>query len=318
MSIPFTTRAQGKLLLTGEYFVLDGAVALAMPVRYGQALRVAETAQAGLLQWNSLDENGQVWFECVFDVPALEITGTSDDETAQTLQSILRACRQQNPDFLNESTGVEVGTETDFPRDWGLGTSSTLIAALARWAEVNPYQVLADTMGGSGYDIACAYAAGPVLYQRRKNQPIVQRVDFQPAFSENLYFVYLGKKQNSREGIQRYRELTTALKPAIAEVDRLTERFLTAASLTDFQQVMEEHEAFVSRALDLPTVKSQLFPDFPGAVKSLGAWGGDFVLAAASLSDAETRGYFQEKGYETVMAWGEMLPANASKTYLIP
>ena len=30
---------------------------------------------------------------------------------------------------------------------------------------MNPYILLFDTFGGSGYDIACAEAEGPVLYQ---------------------------------------------------------------------------------------------------------------------------------------------------------
>ena len=301
----FHTRAHGKLLLTGEYFVLDGAVALAMPVRFGQTLEVAHFP-GNALRWKSLDERGLAWFDAEFSLPGLEIAHTSDADTSRTLQSMLLACLAQNPAFLNEKTGLEVTTAIDFPRQWGLGTSSTLLAALGRWADADPYALLADTLGGSGYDIACAYADGPLLYQRGKTAPVVQPVDFRPAFSQNLWFVYLGKKQDSREGIRRYRELTKSLRPVLARVDRLTEQCLSAASLADFQQVLEEHEALVSHALELPTVKSLYFQDFPGVVKSLGAWGGDFVLAASAEPEAAVRAYFQEKGMETVLGWGEM------------
>lgn len=302
----FYTRAHGKLLLTGEYFVLDGAVALAMPVRFGQTLRV-DAAPGDQLHWKSLDENRQPWFEAAFSLPDLNVTHATDADTARTLQSMLLACRAQNPMFLNDKNGLEAITAVDFPRQWGLGTSSTLLAALGRWADVDPYQVLADTLGGSGYDIACAYAEGPLLYQRGKTTPVVQPVDFRPAFSQNLWFVYLGKKQDSREGIRRYRELTKSLRPVLARVDRLTEQCLSAATLADFQQVLEEHEALVSHALELPTVKSLYFQDFPGAVKSLGAWGGDFVLAASAEPEVAVRAYFREKGMETVLGWGEMV-----------
>ncbi len=301
----FHTRAYGKLLLTGEYFVLDGAVALAMPVRFGQTLEV-RAASGHTLQWRSLDDSGQPWFEATFSLPTLDIVDASDADTARTLQSMLLACRAQNPLFLSENTGLEATTAIDFPRHWGLGTSSTLIAALGRWADADPFRVLADTLGGSGYDIACAYAEGPLLYQRGKTSPVVQPVDFRPVFSQNLWFVYLGKKQDSREGIRRYRALTKSLRPVLARVDRLTERCLSAATLSDFQQVLEEHEALVSHTLELPTVKSRYFPDFPGAVKSLGAWGGDFVLAASAEPEVATRAYFQGKGMETVLGWGEM------------
>jgi mevalonate kinase len=307
MSGIFDTRASGKLLLTGEYFVLDGAVALALPVRFGQTLRAIPGPEQGILEWSSIDEHGQTWFQGSFLTSNFDIITDSDAETARTLQSILFACRSQNPAFLTGAGGIEVRTQNDFPRIWGLGTSSTLIAALSRWAEVDPYRLLFDTLGGSGYDIACAYAEGPVLYQLKKAQPTVQRVDFQPPFVKNIFFVYLGKKQNSREGILRYRQRAGALKPTVAEINRLTERFLGATTLSVFEQVIQEHEAIVSRALDLPTVKSQFFEDFPGAVKSLGAWGGDFVLATSHLPENETRAYFREKGFETVLGWEEMM-----------
>ncbi len=307
MSILFTTRASGKLLLTGEYFVLDGAVALAVPVRFGQTLRAMTVQTPGILVWNSTDQDGQAWFQATFDTKTLDIVTETNAETAQTLQSILRACRSQNPAFLTGSQGVEVTTQIDFPREWGLGSSSTLIAALGRWANVNPYQLLFDTLGGSGYDIACAYAEGPLLYQLKKAQPTVQSVDFQPTFTKNIYFVYLGKKQNSREGISRYRPRADAFKITAAEISRLTERCLMATTLPEFEQVIQQHESIVSRALDLPTVKSQFFNDFPGAVKSLGAWGGDFVLATSTLPETEVRDYFQQKGFGTVLSWGEMM-----------
>ena len=303
----FTTRASGKLLLTGEYFVLDGAVALAVPVRFGQTLRAMSGQEPGTLVWKSTDQDGKTWFQGTFDTKFLDIVTETNAATAQTLQSILRACRQQNPGFLTGSEGVEATTQNDFPREWGLGSSSTLIAALALWANVDPYRVLFDTLGGSGYDIACAYADGPLLYQLKKTQPMVQRVDFQPLFAENIYFVYLGKKQNSREGISRYRPRADAFKTTAAEICRLTERCLMATTLTEFEQVIQQHESIVSRALDLPTVKSQFFGDFPGAVKSLGAWGGDFVLATSRLPETEMRAYFREKGFETVLSWGEMM-----------
>ena len=34
----------------------------------------------------------------------------------------------------------------------------------------------------------------------------------------------------------------------------------------------------MSELLDTKTIKELLFPDFSGTIKSLGAWGGDFVL----------------------------------------
>ena len=62
--------SNGKLLITGEYLVLDGAQSLAVPTLYGQSLSVKET-QDRLLTWKSLDEKGRPWFENSYDLEGL-------------------------------------------------------------------------------------------------------------------------------------------------------------------------------------------------------------------------------------------------------
>lgn len=302
----FETRAHGKLLLTGEYFVLDGATALAIPVRYGQTLHAEEWKETARLSWTSKNADGTAWFLAEYALPDLAPLTFTDKKTADILAAILKACRAQNPDFLASRQSYKVLTQNDFPREWGLGTSSTLIAALAQWAQANPYPVLFDTLGGSGYDIACAYAEGPILYRLDGIQPVVKPVRFEPPFSDSLYFVYSGKKQDSREGIQRYRERAKGNNTLVVEISRLTEHFLAAASLSDLEAVIREHESLISRALDLPRAKGLYFSDFWGEVKSLGAWGGDFVLATSGRGEEETRKYFAEKGLEVVLRWKEM------------
>jgi mevalonate kinase len=198
----FSTHPHGKLLLSGEYAVLDGAVALAVPVRFGQSLIVSSGTEPGLT-WNSLDHLDQTWFSARFSLPDLALLETSDEKTAQTLLDLLHACRRQEPGFLQSETALLVETRLDFPRGWGLGTSSTLFAALGRWSDTDAYQLLFETLGGSGYDIACAYAEGPIMYQLDEGEPIVEPINWNPTFAHSLYFVYLGKKQDSREGISR-------------------------------------------------------------------------------------------------------------------
>lgn len=302
-----TIRARGKLLLTGEYAVLDGAQALAIPVRFGQTLEVAAAMDAEKLHWESIDEQGVTWFKAVFSLPALELLETTSSFTAERLHGILAACRKQNPEFLTDATGLQVRTRTDFPRRWGLGTSSTLIAALARWAGADPYAVLFDTFGGSGYDIACAFAEGPLVYRLIDQQPYVQPVHFAPAFAARLCFVFLGKKQNSREGIQRYRERAQGNPDFIEKITALTQRAVQAETLVDFSAVMHEHEQLISQTLDLPRAQDLYFPDFPGVVKSLGAWGGDFVLAMSAQDPASVAGYFLKKGFSTCLAYHDMV-----------
>lgn len=303
----FETRARGKLLLTGEYFVLDGAAALALPLRFGQSLHIEAGKEPARLSWASKNRDGTTWFLAEYQLPELVALTFTDKKVAIRLADILNACRRQNPDFLAGKQSFKALIQNDFPREWGLGTSSTLIAAISKWAGVDPYPVLFEAFGGSGYDIACAYAEGPILYRLDGQTPMVQPVDFDPPFADSLYFVYLGKKQNSRAGILRYRERAKGNAALIAEVSRLTGQFLAAASLADLDAVIREHEALVSRMLDLPRAKDLYFSDFWGEVKSLGAWGGDFVLVTSEQGEVEVERYFEEKGFGTMLSWREMV-----------
>jgi mevalonate kinase len=302
----FYTRANGKFLITGEYFVLDGAKALALPLRFGQSLRVDPLAEASILQWEALDEMETPWFSADIHLPDLAPLQSTDEKMVITLVQILRAAQKQNAEFLNLSTGLRVVTQNDFPRQWGLGTSSTLIAALARWANVDPYRILTETLGGSGYDIACAFADGPILYQLKDGRPLVKAVSFEPIFHNCLYFIYLGQKQDSREGIKRYRSLTQNKQQIAQKISHLTQEIIEASDLYVFEKILNIHEHLVSGALQLPRAKDLFFPDFWGTIKSLGAWGGDFVLATSDKSEHETKTYFEAKGYPIVLTWRDV------------
>ena len=304
-----TFHANGKLLLSGEYFVLDGAQALALPTQLGQSLEV-ETSNSSdnTLSWSSYDENKQLWFQGQFSLPDCHYLAGTDAAAGERLSSIFKAIKRQKPDFgisINESLAFH--THLDFPRNWGLGTSSTLIVNLANWAGVDPYQLLADTFGGSGYDIACGQRDQPLLYQRTNGQPAVQLVNFNLPFANQLYFVYLGKKQNSREGIARYREKVKKDKSLIAKISALTQQFLMADQLETFEALIETHEAIVSDTLELQRAQNLYFSDYWGAVKSLGAWGGDFVLLTNDHSEKELKHYLKTKELDTVISYNDLI-----------
>ena len=83
--------------------------------------------------------------------------------------------------------------------------------------------------------------------------------------------------------------------------------FLQARTATEATLVLEEHEALLSKTLGLPTVKEKHFPNFPGVVKSLGAWGGDFVMAISEKPAQAVQQYFKVKGFETVFGYREFV-----------
>lgn len=299
-------RTHGKLLLTGEYLVLDGALVLALPLRYGQTMTVTPADQPSPFSWKSYGHRGQLWFEARVSVEGI-IEEASDDGIGQRLQQLFNAIRRLRPDFWSEQAVQEINTTLDFPRSWGLGTSSTLVAGLAQWAGVDAFRLLERSFGGSGYDIACALSDGPVLFQRRNGQPQWVNAPYAPPFADQLYFVYLGQKQDSRAGIQHYREMGQVSDGLLQNASDLTMGWLQARTVEELQAIIEEHEALISSIIQLPTVQAERFPDFAGSVKSLGAWGGDFVLAASALEGTEVVQYFEGKGHEVCLPWTNML-----------
>ena len=299
--------SNGKLLLTGEYFVLDGAKSLAIPTTCGQNLEVESIKEPQLI-WQSFTNEGECWLEAIFDLPKLRLVSATfeteqdggNDSLAENLHKILVEAKKINPFFLNSEKGFSVKTNLTFPKNWGLGTSSTLINNIANWANINPYQLLENTFGGSGYDIACAQNEKPIFYARNKFEPIIKKVEFNPIFKDQLYFVYLNKKQNSREGIQRFKKLKGNLTSEISQISNLTDEFLICKNLKDFEKLLFEHEQIVSKTLQLKRIQELLFPDYFGQTKSLGAWGGDFVLVTGN---EKTPNYFKQKGFETIIRY---------------
>ncbi|MFK8165330.1 MAG: GYDIA family GHMP kinase [Lewinella sp.] len=306
-------RANGKLLLTAEYFVLDGVPALAVPTKAGQRFTVSP-AKPGAehdLYWRAFDVAGERWFSHAFDrhewMRPPHQAKNQEEDTATRICQVLRAAKALRPGGTNHISGLEVMTHLEFDRKWGLGSSSTLIAMVAEWLEVNPYALLDTTFGGSGYDLACAVADGPILYERNGTTPKVTNLDWQPNWLQQTYFVYRNQKQNSREGIRAYREqtITNAVKEEIGSIT--TALLSPTLHLRAAAQLLLRHEAIVAQTLGLPTVQEELFTDFPGQLKSLGAWGGDFIWALSEESPEKVRRYFNERGYETVIDYDDMV-----------
>jgi mevalonate kinase len=301
--------AHGKLLLTAEYFVLDGAPAVAAPTRFGQWLEVGRTDDPHTLLWQSLDHKGEPWFSAnwAWQADALAPLQPSN-ETADRLQLLFAEALRQNPQCLHLLKGAAVTTGLEFPRHWGLGTSSTLVSNLGRWLQADPWALLAAAFGGSGYDLACADAPGPILYQLRNAQPQTIHLAWRPSYAHHLFFIYLGAKQNSREGIARYRALTGARNAALGRIAELSLALLAAQTPEAAAEVLAEHEAVVGRALGLTPLGHDRFADFPGQMKSLGAWGGDFALALARTPDHEAVArYFTRHGLNELLGYDEMM-----------
>lgn len=298
-----TFYSNGKLFISGEYLVLDGADAFALPTKFGQNL-VVEDGENQIIEWKSYDYDNKLWFETTISFEEVINNIVSEIETVKTtLINILHEAYVLNPEFIQQSKGYKVTTNLTFPRNWGLGTSSTLINNIAQWANINAFTLLRNSFGGSGYDIACAQNNTPILYRIENN--FVEPVIFNPDFTTNIFFVYLNKKQNSKTAIHAYnKHKQQNLAKIVIENNKITHAILNAKSLKEFTHAVEKHEIHLSNIMEIKTIKEIAFPDFNGTVKSLGAWGGDFVMV---ISKENPREYFASKGYDTILTYDEMI-----------
>ena len=295
--------SNGKLLLTGEYLVLDGATALAIPTKFGQTLEIATSEKPGI-RWKSIDHLNKIWYRGDFSMEeeTLRNDGTIDPITHQLLR-ILQSAKEMNSKFLTSSIGYEITTKLDFPRDWGLGTSSTLLNNIAQWAQIDAYKLLKASFGGSGYDIAAAQNDTPILYTIEQNDVKVEQVRLPWSFTQQLFFVHLNKKQNSKDGISHYRN-TSVSNDELVAISTISKRISLSTTINEFSSLVNEHEAIISSILKIPSVKEELFSDYKNTIKSLGAWGGDFILAIGGEKERE---YFRRKGYQTIVSFSEMI-----------
>ena len=298
-----TFYSNGKLLITAEYLVLDGATALALPTNFGQDL-VVENGSDNQIHWKSYDADKTIWFDQIitFDTIRNKIL-TQNDVIQNTLIEMLHQAFLLKNSFLDDSNGYKVTTNLSFPRNWGLGTSSTLINNIAQWLAIDAFDLLNKSFGGSGYDIACAQHNTPILYHLENQKPVVKKIDFSPDFAQNIYFVYLNKKQNSRKAIENYRKKIITPQQ-ILQINKLTNQIIEAKNINSFCTAINYHEELLSQILEIKTIKNQLFSDFSGSIKSLGAWGGDFVMVIGEENPEE---YFKNKGYQTILKYSEMI-----------
>jgi mevalonate kinase len=295
----------GKILLSAEYLIMDGALAIALPTKVGQALSVKYSPSFNpKLTWRSLDSTGRPWFEAQFEFWHFDVFQNGETEASPIsketlyLQNLLRQVRKQNTHFLRDEVDVFVETRLGFPIDWGLGSSSTLIYNVAQWAYISPFKLAFDMSTCSGYDIACAQSDGPILYRCDSSGPHWETISFEPPFMKNLYLVYTGKKRDTAHAVGEYREKRQDDSDNIERMNEITKMMLQCQSLPEFEMLIRQHEDLLAKRLLMNSVKETYFKDYWGEIKSLGAWGGDFLLATSDKNEDVTKAYFSQLGHD--------------------
>ncbi|RUT78004.1 GYDIA family GHMP kinase [Ancylomarina longa] len=296
--------SNAKFLITGEYLVLHGALAFAVPLKFGQSMEIYPTDK-NELQWVAF-EQGKEWLQFTIQQQEIEIQKTKGKTEKEFICFLLNKAKTLNSNFLL-NLGLQIKTEIDFNRNWGLGSSSSLINNIAQWANINPYELHALVSNGSGYDIASANYCKPILFCKNGNHPLIYPVDFSPSFSNQLYFVYQGNKQSSEESVNHFLNIKTPPKNKLNHISNLSRKITKIKSALDFDLLLADHEEIISGILDCQPVKTKHFTDFKGSMKSLGAWGGDFLLIRSDMRKNDVHQYFFQKGLTTIFSWNEII-----------
>ena len=317
-------RSNGKFMLTGEYLVLKGATALALPLKLGQSMNVDTLdSDENRIYWkafkSSTYKNQQTtdivqkqesWFSVVLNKSDFDIIETDDKEKAERLSNILSQVKSLNENLFNDSYDYRFSTLLDFDPQWGLGSSSTLINNVSEWANINPYLLLDSTFKGSGYDIACAKADRPIFYQVNKQQAtdnrLISTASFNPEFKDNLYFIYQGHKQNSANEVKSFLDNDKDYSSEVESISEISKIIPHINTLRDFCYFIKVHEEIMESCLSRKRIKKH-FSDFEGEMKSLGAWGGDFFLAATEWEEQQVKDFFKNKGLDVTIKYKDIV-----------
>lgn len=303
-----TFYAHGKLMLSGEYLVMKGANALLIPLKKGQHMVVEAHAheEETKIFWQASAED-KLWFTAVIDYTGWTIVQSTDEAVALKLVNILRTAGSINRHLFSSAVIYYVTTNAEFDITWGFGSSAALFVNIARWAKLDPHELYFRCASGSGADIAAAGSTGALLYRLTHGRPEIKPVYFKPAFHRNIFFAYLGHKQDTTVGVSGFMANAKIRPRQIENIDRITRKMLTAGSVDDFAQAIGEHEVIMAGILQTIRIKELTFTDFPGEVKSLGAWGGDFIMAVSEEPEVNIRSYFSNKNMHVLFSFEEIV-----------
>jgi len=296
-------KSNGKILLTSEYLVLDGAKAIALPSKLTQDLYV-EQCDKEIIEWQGIDEKGNVWYEENFYLKNNELVYSAEkNNTSEKLLLLFNHILKTRE--VKDILGNKFSTKLNFKREWGLGTSSTFVNNLAKWANIDPYRLLFSAFKGSGYDIACCDVNNPIIFEKKQNSINVKNITFNPPFIENIYLIHLDKKQNTQTSITNYLRTKSEKNDLIKRINLISEEMLQCKNLNHFEDLIVEHESIISQAISQEPIQKLTFNDYNlGKIKSLGAWGGDFILVTSKNNDLS---YFNNKGFETILKLSDLV-----------
>src|SRR5690606_38863715 len=117
-----------------------------------------------IVYWTAFHQN-ELWLTIKIDYRKWNILETNRKEAAEFILKILKNIQELSAITFQEKKSYRLKTNLEFPSDYGLGSSSTLMNNLAEWAGIDAFVLNENNLGGSGYDIAVAQKKSPILYR---------------------------------------------------------------------------------------------------------------------------------------------------------
>ncbi|MEX0915429.1 MAG: hypothetical protein WD397_00505 [Wenzhouxiangellaceae bacterium] len=310
-------QAPGKLLLIGEYAVLDGAPALVMAVdrRVRVSIQQAHDGQGRL----NASQLGVVRARMRVEGDALRCSGVGADIlglTGRLIPAILRALGREPEEIATLDVEIDSAelfeSELGAPVKLGLGSSAAVCAALATglaaWFE--PAQARSDApallhkwlpvyrralgASASGADLAASLCGGLIEYRSAGERAVCRPA----ALPAGLFWraVWTGQSAQTTDFVAAF-EAARQARPATsgkirARLDEIARR--AVASLTDAEALLEACADYADALTALGDVMGVEVMSAPhrrlaelgrqcGVVyKSCGAGGGDLGIALAT------------------------------------
>ncbi len=118
---------------------------------------------------------------------------------------------------------------------------------------------------------------------------------------------FQGKKQDSAKAVHAFKAKNDKkdLSEEVQRISEITQQVSETTDLEHFCALMREHETIVSSHIGIEPIQHS-YPGFEGQLKSLGAWGGDFLLAATPWPESAVREYFSSKSLDTLFCFDEL------------
>ncbi|MDK2909818.1 MAG: hypothetical protein PWR20_1385 [Bacteroidales bacterium] len=300
----FSSSAPGKIMLSGEYFVLWGATAFALPSRFRQYFEVFHLPKGHTHhRWDTL-LGDELIFSCEIDKNTLECRNIKGSASSATyITDLIKAAYSFNASAFSQTCHFK--TRLTFQPEWGLGSSSSLIVNVARYVEADAFALHRLVSQGSGYDVACALYEKPLLF-KNPAKPEIYFSELNYDFTQHLFFLPLKIKQDSQAAVKDILSRQPPLD-ALKRASEISVAMAHSENLKEFETLLKEYMHLVKENLGLSNGLEEKFRDFRSTLKPLGAWGGDLALVVSQENEAYIRGYFAEKGFDTLLPWSEVI-----------